>query len=1024
MKNDQNFIVLKKEGSQEYRYREADVLGHGQFGRVFQGYDSNNLVFAIKTIDLKEVQRKHNVGSLVYMRREVELMEEISKFSHENTVNLLASFESKDSVLYLVMECCKTDLSKFIASKRPALGLPEDLCRYYLLQLVTGLKFLNDNNVLHRDLKPPNILLLEDSDRSTIKISDFGLSKKIVDMTSSQVGSPLYMAPEVVSGLPYTFKYDVWSTGCIFFEMLTGKSPYDSYKLTDIRQLPRYQRTQSPSQILEKLNSFAPYKDNKIVISDFALELLGGFLNYDPKKRWNWNDILSSHYFRDDLMKISTINFPKMELQPQTGKKPVEIVIGENVAKIDKKFRQRRVTCFLFYPHGSERNIVFHAGKVYTIKAVKESTKCDNCQIFDRDGVLFSDEMILFNVDCENPDGLEIKDLFFVDFKASLLPPIPFLYPQGDNRGALPLLKDIVDSHKDIARENGRERITALCDMSRERLYNVFLVSQNMQLILRQFYNTDYQIKIQEKILTVVQVYISSELRRQKELVLKYIKEFETLSSQVTAKKDILSLAINLTEPSEFYSNLNSHYDIVEYSQPLKTKLEDLLSQISLLLLDKESPLKQTFIMNYEFNKSHIEPVKATIEVLENTNKPKFQNALVEATLAFHYDYETGYPPKFTLPANFSLTSNADELNEALSKNIPLYDEILKTYVDLLAKRAIVEAEKDTSSKKCFARLLSFNEIFAKVQETTLSLESYKQALILFESSIKKLLSIKVAINEFSRRNQALSPLGQALEYCDTMAQKEVLNRDTFQTINNSPILAQNFPGLLPITKQTNEVVSNGVEKKAVIDTAPKILDHCYDSVKDCYTNGEVQEALLIKNITQNNEILNKRKDEADAANLDVQFAQNVRGENGRKKSISEEKILLAIADEKEKVAAFINKNAELNETLSEQEKQIRIHHDFFASLVGEDLLAQFRKICEVREGTQSIREQFESGPYSDPHLQYQLWTLKSLVSIVLSTSIKTSSTQVTLEMAKEVLLDAKPNWDRAVSFAEFDQSL
>ena len=102
-------IILRDGIQKEYRYRASETLGSGQFGKVYKGYDSNGVLVAIKTIDLREVQKNHNSGSLAYMRREVELMKEIAVYSHENTVNMLASFE-KDLVLFLVMECCKTDL--------------------------------------------------------------------------------------------------------------------------------------------------------------------------------------------------------------------------------------------------------------------------------------------------------------------------------------------------------------------------------------------------------------------------------------------------------------------------------------------------------------------------------------------------------------------------------------------------------------------------------------------------------------------------------------------------------------------------------------------------------------------------------------------------------------------------------------------------------------------------------------------------------------------------------------------------
>jgi len=94
-------------------------------------------------------------------------------------------------------------------------------------QILSGLEFLHRNNIIHRDLKPGNILL--STDKTCVKISDFGISKQTNSDTNTRrtlVGTPWYMAPEVINQEGYSSKADIWSAGCCFFHLITGEKPY------------------------------------------------------------------------------------------------------------------------------------------------------------------------------------------------------------------------------------------------------------------------------------------------------------------------------------------------------------------------------------------------------------------------------------------------------------------------------------------------------------------------------------------------------------------------------------------------------------------------------------------------------------------------------------------------------------------------------------------------------------------------------------------------------------------------------
>lgn len=103
--------------------------------------------------------------------------------------------------------------------------MPQKQAIQYLKQIVDGYYEISSNRIIHRDLKPANILLKNNK----IKIADFGFAMKSTDSkkySSYNVGSPIYMPPEALNDNKYSFKSDIWAIGVIFYELLTGKTPW------------------------------------------------------------------------------------------------------------------------------------------------------------------------------------------------------------------------------------------------------------------------------------------------------------------------------------------------------------------------------------------------------------------------------------------------------------------------------------------------------------------------------------------------------------------------------------------------------------------------------------------------------------------------------------------------------------------------------------------------------------------------------------------------------------------------------
>ncbi|XP_003424105.1 serine/threonine-protein kinase ULK2 isoform X1 [Nasonia vitripennis] len=216
----------------DYEYNTKDLIGHGAFAVVFKGRHRKrtNFVVAIKSITKKSLAKSQNL-----LGKEIKILKELTELHHENVVALLDCKESNHNV-FLVMEYCNGgDLADYLGAKGT---LSEDTIRVFLKQLAGAMKALHAKGVVHRDLKPQNILLSHSCGKMcpqphqiTLKIADFGFARFLQDgvMAATLCGSPMYMAPEVIMSLQYDAKADLWSLGTIVFQCLTGKAPFQAH---------------------------------------------------------------------------------------------------------------------------------------------------------------------------------------------------------------------------------------------------------------------------------------------------------------------------------------------------------------------------------------------------------------------------------------------------------------------------------------------------------------------------------------------------------------------------------------------------------------------------------------------------------------------------------------------------------------------------------------------------------------------------------------------------------------------------
>ncbi|KAK4582027.1 hypothetical protein RGQ29_025263 [Quercus rubra] len=200
-------------------YLVGRQIGSGSFSVVWHArHRVHGTEVAIKEIATGRLNKK----------LQESLMSEIfilKRINHSNIIRLHDIIEVPGKI-HLVLEYCRGgDLSVYLQRNG---RVPEAIAKQFMLQLAAGLQILRDNNLIHRDLKPQNLLLSTNNNNSTLKIADFGFARSLQPrgLAETLCGSPLYMAPEIMQLQKYDAKADLWSVGAILFQLVTGKTPF------------------------------------------------------------------------------------------------------------------------------------------------------------------------------------------------------------------------------------------------------------------------------------------------------------------------------------------------------------------------------------------------------------------------------------------------------------------------------------------------------------------------------------------------------------------------------------------------------------------------------------------------------------------------------------------------------------------------------------------------------------------------------------------------------------------------------
>ncbi|XP_071479050.1 serine/threonine-protein kinase D3-like isoform X1 [Diadema antillarum] len=278
---DTSSVVNKRENndiSQHYQIFPDEILGSGQFGIVYGGvHRTSGRQVAIKVIDKFRFPTKQETQ----LKNEVAILH---KVRHPGVVNLEQMFETPERV-FVVMEKLKGDMLEMILSSVHG-RLFERVTRFLVSQILIALKYLHTKNIVHCDLKPENVLLSSDGDFPQVKLCDFGFARIIGEKSfrRSVVGTPAYLAPEVLRSKGYNRSLDMWSVGVIIYVSLSGTFPFnEDEEITD--------------QIHNAAFMFPPNPWSEI--SEAAIDLIRNLLQVKIRKRYTADKSLAHPWLQD-----------------------------------------------------------------------------------------------------------------------------------------------------------------------------------------------------------------------------------------------------------------------------------------------------------------------------------------------------------------------------------------------------------------------------------------------------------------------------------------------------------------------------------------------------------------------------------------------------------------------------------------------------------------------------------------------------------------------------------------------------
>ena len=283
--------------------RYGNILGIGGFGTVYEALLDTGEFVAIKQLTLPGYQNNPDtLAKILQFQREIQIMQNLH---HPHIVRYKGS-ERTDDTLYIFMELVSGGSISALLKKYKTFALLTT--KNYTRQILLGVEYLHRENFVHRDIKGPNILV---DSQGNVKLADFGASKQLKELTSycegceTRTGTPFWMAPEVVRGSKYGRKADIYSVGCVVYEMVSGSGPpfSDLNPVTALFKIGSLKEEEFEAEVLSGLRSLG--KDWEgweewIAVDGEGGKFLRKCMERDPKIRATALELLSHEFLKEN----------------------------------------------------------------------------------------------------------------------------------------------------------------------------------------------------------------------------------------------------------------------------------------------------------------------------------------------------------------------------------------------------------------------------------------------------------------------------------------------------------------------------------------------------------------------------------------------------------------------------------------------------------------------------------------------------------------------------------------------------
>ena len=315
-------------------YTIEKLLGEGSFGKVhLTKKEGDSKKYATKELDREEIDSSE---AKKYLINEIRILQSLN---HPNIVKFVDIKKTKKHY-YIMMEFCNggelsKNLEKYMTKNGTA--FPEELVQHFMRQIIDAFKYIHGKKIIHRDVKLDNILLHFENEedkknfnlmKAQVKIIDFGFSCIYNDIKKSILGSPINMDPLILKKLTdstgatrelgYDMSADIWSIGTICYEMLIGKSAFDSNDIKELSDKIEKGAYKVPTNISAELVSF-----------------LNGMLQYEGKNRLNAEQLSRHAFLTKDVKQFKRINLN--EISNKIEDNQIEVDTHENKTFLQKK---------------------------------------------------------------------------------------------------------------------------------------------------------------------------------------------------------------------------------------------------------------------------------------------------------------------------------------------------------------------------------------------------------------------------------------------------------------------------------------------------------------------------------------------------------------------------------------------------------------------------------------------------------------------------------------------------------------